>query len=672
MNRTEVIDRVLRKESTVYAACIVTLALGVFFIFVWAPHPWGWEGIDQYHQLALEVAAGRPFPTMEVPWGYAYFLAGFYRLFGDHPWIPLVVQAALNACVPLLVYHFARSWVEPRTAILASAIAGVFSFNTVYASTQSSDAVCTVIVMAALVAFTIARRRERWPWYIGVGVLIGLAPQFRPNLILVPLLLAAALVLERPTRERLAHALLLLVCAAAALTPWVVRNYRLTRTLLPTSVHGGVQLWYGTLQVGPYLNSRAYNPRAVFEAPVFDYTSLDRVPIVVSARAQTCAEGPPSNLVLVYWTDHDRVPHQLAPSAAAPGRAEFQIPAPGRTSVIYYYFNATWPSAERGAFERATPEAGAAAPSVYFVSQDHLGDLDVHGDLLDVFDLVRLARHVVWHEPVPFERELAAAGVGPGDLERAAALLIGAGPPPNDAAAGRPAGSVDRTIAASDRVIASLTHDTRQLRLALRDGSSIVVPRAWSGRITDLMFDGALAAALMRSHVALPREHRQTRPAGREPSALRHEQQCAELEEIAVNRVFYRDEPHLMRRYSALAFDNIRRDPLAFALAAAYRAVRLFVVLGTDDPHTTQQFSRSRIVFAAATIASATYLLLLIAGVAIAWRRGYAMLLPLALIAYVPLTIAPVLTNMRYTVTFQPIIFIFIAVAISAARKRET
>ncbi len=26
---------------------------------------------------------------------------------------------------------------------------------------------------------------------------------------------------------------------------------------LPTSTHGGVQLWYGTLQVGPYLESRA-------------------------------------------------------------------------------------------------------------------------------------------------------------------------------------------------------------------------------------------------------------------------------------------------------------------------------------------------------------------------------------------------------------------------------
>ena len=89
-------------------------AIGLFFIFVWAPQPWGWQGFDHYHELALALARGGSFRTMEVPWGYAYFLAPFYRLFGDQPWIPLVVQAAINASVPLLVYHLARRPGERR------------------------------------------------------------------------------------------------------------------------------------------------------------------------------------------------------------------------------------------------------------------------------------------------------------------------------------------------------------------------------------------------------------------------------------------------------------------------------------------------------------------------------------------------------------------------------
>src|SRR4051812_21575573 len=118
----------LSENAAVLAGCALSLGLGLFFVFVWAPHPWGWEGFDHYHQLALTLAAGRPFPTMDVPWGYAYFAATFYRVFGDRPWIVLLVQVVLNAAVPWLTYRFAMSWTDATTAALAAVIAGVLSF----------------------------------------------------------------------------------------------------------------------------------------------------------------------------------------------------------------------------------------------------------------------------------------------------------------------------------------------------------------------------------------------------------------------------------------------------------------------------------------------------------------------------------------------------------------
>jgi len=39
------------------------------------------------------------------------------------------------------------------------------------------------------------------------------------------------------------------------------------------------------------------------------------------------------------------------------------------------------------------------------------------------------------------------------------------------------------------------------------------------------------------------------------------------------------------------------------------------------------------------------------------------------LIAYVPLTLAPVLINMRYTVTVQPLMFVFMAIALSSMAR---
>ena len=156
-----------------YVACAASLLLGLFFVFVWAPHPWGWEGIDHYHDFGLAVARGESFPTTDYPWGYAYYLAPFYRAFGDRPWIPLVVQVSLNAFVPLLVYAFTRTEFDERVAIVAAVLTGFLSFNTVYASTQSSDSVCNVIFVAAILIFARARRQDRAQRRRHVGPLGG-------------------------------------------------------------------------------------------------------------------------------------------------------------------------------------------------------------------------------------------------------------------------------------------------------------------------------------------------------------------------------------------------------------------------------------------------------------------------------------------------------------------
>jgi len=229
----------LKADTTVKAACLLSLAIGLIFLFVRAPHPWGWNGFDHYHELALALAAGRPFPTMEVPWGYAYFLSVFYRLFGDRPWIPLLVQVALNAATPMLLFALARRWAGDATAALAAVLLGALSFNTVYASTQSSDAICTVLFLLAILVFVRALDRDSRAWFALAGLITGVMSQFRPNLILIPALLAGYAIWKRPIRRSVAHAIVLLACAAATLTPWIVRNYQLTKTIVPTSVHGG-------------------------------------------------------------------------------------------------------------------------------------------------------------------------------------------------------------------------------------------------------------------------------------------------------------------------------------------------------------------------------------------------------------------------------------------------
>ena len=625
--------RGFQSEIAVWAACAVSFALGLFFIFVWAPHPWGWEGFDHYHDLARVLAAGRAFPTLDVPWGYAYFLAGFYRVFGDRPWIPLIVQAALNASIPFLTYRFAVARFDRRTAVAAAVLTGLFSFNTVYASTQSSDAICTWLFMLAILVYAEALDRRSGRGFVAAGALLGLAAQFRPNLIVMPVLLAA-FTLRTQVIRRWRNAVAIVAAAGVMLLPWVVRNYRLTREVLPTSVHGAVQLWYGTLQVGPYLHSRAYNPRSVFEAPAFSYTSLDRVPIIVDADFH-CTERPLAGVALTYRVDQD-VERQLAPSRVEGQSYRFNIPPQRLRSVMRYVLTSTW-SDPSGAVVRTTPLLGARAPLVYFVTDDHLGDADRDGDLLDVFDVVRLARRDAWGEPLAFDARLRAAGAG--SVAAAADALL------------RPV----LGLRAAESIV-GVESDAREARVVFADRSQIVVPRRWNGTITELVVTEGMASTIMTSRHSLQElTEQRDHPAAR----VTPDEACLQSVDVAINQEFYRREPQMMRRYAALAWDNIRRDPRAFLSASAFRAGRLFIIEGADDPSTAHQFTHSGRIYALAAAASAIVLALCVAGIAIGWWRGDPIALPFLLIVSVPATLAPVLINMRYTVTIQPLMFMF-------------
>jgi Dolichyl-phosphate-mannose-protein mannosyltransferase len=634
----------LLMTRAVRAACLLSLLIGLLFLFVRAPHPWGWNGFDHYHELALALASGQPFPTMEVPWGYAYFLAAFYRVFGDRPWIPLLVQVAFNATTPMLLFAAARRWTDETTAALAALLLGAFSFNTVYASTQSSDAICTVLFLTSILVFMRAIEEDGRGWFALAGLIAGVMSQFRPNLILIPGVLAAYAVWTRPVRRYVLHGAVLLVCAGATLTPWVVRNYRLTKTIVPTSVHGGTQLWYGTLQSGPYLDSYGYNPRTIFGSPAFEYTSLNGVPILVGGGVSTCAiEERHGTLSLFYWTDLDPVKHRARLTLnAVTGRFTSEFPPPPEgDAAYYYYFEVAWPS-DHGTIVVDTPAGGDRTPAVYFVSQDHLGDLDRHNDLLDIFDVIRLARREAWGEPAAAADLLARAGIV--DVGTAVRTLL------------------DKTTPA-----ARLERDDQAAVITIGAGSTITIPRSWQGRLSDVTIAGPNAEALMYAHASLAAL---SRPA---PAVTKDDARCGLVGEVTINDVFYRRQPQSMRRYSALALDNIRRDPFAFLKASLYRVYRVFVVAGSKDKWTNQQFAGAAAVYAAARAASLAFLGLFLAGVVILWRRRRpAILLPLLLILYVPVTIAPMLTNMRYSVTVQPLMFVFVAAALRSLVPRRT
>jgi hypothetical protein len=634
----------------VSVACALSFGIGLFFIFVRAPHPWGWEGIDRYRELALAAARGEPYATLDRSWGYPYFLAFFYRLFGDRQWIPLVAQAAINALLPWIVFSETRRRIDRRHAAVAALLVALFSFNTVYASTQSSDSVCTVLFVASIVGFGRARDSGSAWLFASSGLLAALALLFRPNLLLFPPVIALAAWLMRGRRPRLAYLALYGAVVFVVWLPWPVHVYRLTGRFMPSTTLGAMQIWEGTLETGSYRKDWFDNPRANLAPTPFNYSLPASRPVVATVVPADPA-AMPIDVTLTYWTDRQPA-HVRQTAAAIDGRFDFELGHQPAQTVVYYYFSGRWKTHDGRVQEQSTPLSGAREPLVHTISADHFGDLDLRGDLLDVFDVVRVARHVVWGEPLAAVPSLDVNGDGAideRDLRDAVDVLTA------------PAHS---SHAIGSHRLRTLERGDRQLRLVLSDGSALTVPRSWGGRAIDLGIDGTMAADLYRSQrlFSVVRNPTFDEPPLVDPRfGLRG----------GLDNVFYREQPKLYDRFMQLSAANIRAEPIGYAVATAMRVARLFVVVGSESRDRTAQFSRSQFVYLAATALSAVYFGLLIAGIAIALRRRYDVSLMVLAIVYVPATLCAMLVEMRYTVTIQPFVFAFVAVALLAAYDRR-
>jgi hypothetical protein len=199
------------------------------------------------------------------------------------------------------------------------------------------------------------------------------------------------------------------------------------------------------------------------------------------------------------------------------------------------------------------------------------------------------------------------------------------------------------------------------------------VPRNRGGKITDLELETPVVTSIASQIVSRSRSRSHITPGPHTAaSSPAGPQACAIIDDVAANRVPYRRLPHEMRRFTALAIDNIRHDPAAYVAASAVRAVRVFVIAGSADLRTAYQFSGAGRIYAIGQIASIVYLTLLVAGVVLARGRGVRHFMMLTPIVYVPLTICFMLINARYSMTMQPFVFGFVAVTLVSVVERLT
>ena len=249
--------------------------------------------------------------------GYAYLLAGLYKLCGYNPYVPELLQAVLDAGTALLLYKICVALVpQPnggRGQIVGLIAAAAWAFC-VPAQTYSAVLMPTAwfIFVFWFILWRIVKSESAPGWWeaLLLGLLVGLtATAIATILFLIPLLVCAiAFKPSIPTRSRfrVVGCALVLLGVVIGTSPCWIHNYFIARDRVFLSAHSGINFWIGN---NPDANGYPRFPPGLRASQVA--MLQDSIDVAESAAGHPLKRGEVSE----YWSAKARdyvVHHPLA------------------------------------------------------------------------------------------------------------------------------------------------------------------------------------------------------------------------------------------------------------------------------------------------------------------------------------------------------------------------
>lgn len=214
---------------------------------------------DGYWVLAATIAAGAPY-QYGSPHAAVFRAPGYPLLLSlvVDPTDPdrrvlaaRIVGCALGTAAVALLMAITGWFFSRHAALLAGGIAAVYPGGITMSVLVLSEAPFIPLMLLVLVALAALLREEdherRGAWLAAVaGCLSGIAVLVRPSwLLFLPFYFAVRIAMGENRRRELRLALIAGAALAATMSPWWIRNYRVTGKFVPTTLQVGASLYDG-------------------------------------------------------------------------------------------------------------------------------------------------------------------------------------------------------------------------------------------------------------------------------------------------------------------------------------------------------------------------------------------------------------------------------------------
>ena len=252
-----------KRKSVLILVLGIALATRVGAAFWWQARlpdarAFAYGDSESYWVLAQHIVRGEPYcygidqsPVFRTP-GYPLLLAGLFCVTGDDPpaiWARLLGAVIGTATIGGLIC-LTRQLFDTRAALVAGLLAAIYPGAigmSVFVLSESPF--CLVMVTQLICWVKLARSTEgSWKigWSVAIGALAGIATLIRPSwLLFTPFALGVGALFARRSRQDAVQATIILLAIAVTMSPWWIRNYRVTGGLVATTLQMGASLYDG-------------------------------------------------------------------------------------------------------------------------------------------------------------------------------------------------------------------------------------------------------------------------------------------------------------------------------------------------------------------------------------------------------------------------------------------
>ncbi len=198
-------------------------------------------------------------PFYQLPPGTSTLLAGTYWIFGRYQFIYLrVIQAIIDSLGCLLIFLVGRELFSRRVGLISAFLYAVWLPIAYLSTWPLYDALMPFITLVCLYFFVVGVKKKALKFYILSGLFAGVGCYFQPTILLLPLFFGLGLLIYSWHKSNLGRQIaytvkitaISMAILALVITPWTVRNYYVTGSIIVMRPGPWSGLWAGFGEFG--------------------------------------------------------------------------------------------------------------------------------------------------------------------------------------------------------------------------------------------------------------------------------------------------------------------------------------------------------------------------------------------------------------------------------------